>query len=124
MSIPSHLPQVIALARAATLPGLALQVGQQLEGKVLGLSANGATQVAIRGQTLALLLPVPALAGTIVQFEVLETGPQLRLGLLALPPAAQAGPSTGYPAQCPTHTTCSRCNGGWRGNECNPYRSN
>jgi hypothetical protein len=51
--------------------------------------------VAIRGQTLALLLPVPALAGTIVQFEVLETGPQLRLGLLALPPAAQAGPPQG-----------------------------
>lgn len=73
------------------LPGLALHVGQQLEGKVLGPAGNGTTQVAIRGQTLALLLPVPALAGTTVQFEVLENGPQLRLALLTPPPEAQAG---------------------------------
>lgn len=99
MSIPSQLPQLVTAARAGALQALALQAGQVVEGKVLGVAPNGGTQVQINGQLLNLVLPVAIPAGTTIRFEVQGSGAQARLAMQPpQPPQATAAPTHGGPA--------------------------
>lgn len=99
-TIPSQLPPVVTAPRAGTLQALALQSGQMLDAKVLGLAPNGGTQVEIRGQVLNLVLPMPVKAGDTIQLQVQGTGQQMKLALQQA--AAPSPPASPPPAATPS----------------------
>lgn len=98
MSIPSQLPQLVTAARTGALQALALQAGQSIDARIVGVAPNGGTQVEIRGQMLNLLLPMAVQAGQTLTFQVQGSGPQQRL---TLPPPAVASTPAPVPATSP-----------------------
>ena len=98
MSVPTQFPPIFLAARPGTeMPGLT--PGQTLSARVLGPGANGATLVQAGSQQLALQLPTPLAAGTVLHLRVEARGSDQRLMLLqsslplttAAPKQMQAG---------------------------------
>ncbi|MCS6758473.1 MAG: hypothetical protein MO852_04995 [Candidatus Devosia euplotis] len=109
MIIPSQPPQIVTAARSGALQMIALQVGQIVDGRVVGPAPNGGTQVQIQGRLLNLALPQAAIAGDALRFEVQSSGAQIRLALQAVPakPQAAAAP-TGLPTSTPLASMTSQ----------------
>lgn len=90
MSISSPLP-TLSLQANAGLIALAQGSTQTLEARVLALLADGLTQVQIGTQTLALQLPAPQPAGTVLTLTVQQSNGQQQVVLTSVtPPSTQA----------------------------------
>lgn len=110
MSISSQLPVVFHAQAGSLLRAMALVPGQTVEARVLHPNGNGATQVQIGRQSMALNLPQVLPPGSILTLAVQQTDGQMRLALVssrppATPPVAQPattiqisqGPAGGVP---------------------------
>ncbi|HTN64534.1 MAG TPA: flagellar hook-length control protein FliK [Devosia sp.] len=91
--IPSGMvaqrPAMVLPVPSTVVQSLGLQAGQRVEARVLGPGPNGAVQVRIGRQMLAVNLPTPPPAGTVLPLQVQGNGAQQVLVLL--PPATQTG---------------------------------
>ncbi len=94
MSVPTQFPSITLAARSGAAEMTGLTPGQTLSVRVLGPATGGGTLVQSATQQLALQLPTPPAAGTILHLRVEGRGPDQRLVLLqASPPFSQAAPS-------------------------------
>lgn len=107
--IPATPDQQAAAAVAAvklvraSFEALALQLGQQLAGKVVTGAPPGLTQIAVADQVLTLKLDVPLTPGTQVQINV-QPGPSGQPAVTITPqpaPAAAAATPLAPPAAPP-----------------------
>ena len=85
MSVPTQFPSIPLAARPGA-EASGLTPGQTLSVRVLGPGVNGATLVQAGSQQLALQLPMPPAAGTILHLRVEGRGPDQRLVLLQTGP--------------------------------------